>query len=156
MGLTLNGIAQGYLTDRVVGMLRAAGVQRTLVDMGESRVLGSHPNGRPWQVGIADPDEPKTIGDILAVTDQAVATSGGYGFRFDAARRFNHLLDPATGSSAQAYKSVTAVMPAATAADALSTAFSLMPAERIESALRALGGGRVLLRTASGRHDISI
>lgn len=156
LGLTLNGIAQGYVTDRVIDMLRAAGVERTLVDMGESRALGSHPDGRPWQVGVADPDDPKTVGETLSIINQAVATSGGYGFCFDVGARFNHLLDPVTGRSAGAYKSVTVVMPSATAADALSTAFSLMPADRIESALRALGGGRALLRTAAGRRDISV
>ena len=36
MGLTLNGIAQGYVTDRVVGILRAEGIDTRLVDMGEA------------------------------------------------------------------------------------------------------------------------
>ena len=46
MGLTLNGIAQGYATDRVVALLRAEGIERSLVDMGESRALGSPPRRR--------------------------------------------------------------------------------------------------------------
>ena len=153
-GLTLNGAAQGFVTDRVVAVLRAGGIERSLVDMGESRALGTHPEGRPWQVAIADPDEPDGAGETLAITDQAVATSGGYGFRFDAAGRFNHLFDPATGRSADAYKSVTVVMPTATAADALSTAFSLMPVVRIKTALRTLGNGRVIIQTTGGRRSI--
>ena len=56
MGLTLNGIAQGYVTDRVVGILRAGGIASSLVDMGEPRAVGSRPSGGPWRVGIADPD----------------------------------------------------------------------------------------------------
>ena len=43
MGLTLNGIAQGYVTDRVVGILRAGGIASSLVDMGEPRAVGSRP-----------------------------------------------------------------------------------------------------------------
>lgn len=155
-GLTLNGIAQGYVTDRVVDLLRAGGVERTLVDMGESRVLGTRPDGQPWEIGIANPDEPNAVGDVLALADQAVSTSGGYGFRFDAAGRFNHLFDPGTGHSADGYKSVTVIMPTATAADALSTAFSLMPVARIERTLGAIRGGRVLLLTASGRRSIFV
>jgi thiamine biosynthesis lipoprotein len=70
--------------------------------------------------------------------DRAVSTSGGYGFRFDAAGRFNHLFDPRTGGCADLYRSVTTVSCTATAADALSTAFSLMPEQRIRSLLPLL------------------
>ncbi len=46
MALTLNGVAQGYITDRVVDLLREAGLDSCLVDMGEIRTLG-RPSG--WQ-----------------------------------------------------------------------------------------------------------
>ncbi|MBM6583397.1 FAD:protein FMN transferase [Microvirga sp. BT689] len=150
MGLTLNGIAQGYVTDRVVGILRAGGIDSSLVDMGEPRAMGSHPSGRPWRVGITDPLDPARIGETLNVVGQAVATSGAYGFRFDPRGRFNHLLDPRTGASAHLYRSVTTVMPSATAADALSTAFSLMPVAAIARTLRQLGEGQVRLTTETG------
>jgi FAD:protein FMN transferase len=150
MALTLNGIAQGYITDRVVELLRAGGIEHSLVDMGESRAIGSHPDGRPWEAGISDPDNPTRIVETVSLVDQAAATSGGYGFRFDAQGRFNHLLDPKTGESAKRYKSVTVVMPTATAADALSTAFSLLPAESIGKVLKKCGEGRVLLITPDG------
>lgn len=150
MGLTLNGIAQGYVTDRVVDILRAGGIGSSLVDMGEPRAVGSRPSGEPWRVGIADPDASARIGETLNVIDQAVSTSGAYGFRFDVAGRFNHLLDPRTGASARLYRSVTTVMPSAMAADALSTAFSLMPVAAIARTLRHLGEGQVRLTTETG------
>jgi len=151
MGLTLNGIAQGYATDRVVDILRAGGIESSLVDMGEPRAMGSRPSGEPWRVGIADPDDPERIGETLDAVDQAVATSGAYGFRFDREGRFNHLLDPRTGRSAHRYRSVTAVMPTAAAADALSTAFSLLSPEDIRQVVRRLGEGQVHVLTASGK-----
>ena len=150
MQLTLNGIAQGYATDRVVDVLRAGGIESSLVDMGEPRALGCRPSGEPWRFGIADPDHPEQIGDALEAADRAVATSGGYGFRFDRDGRFNHLLDPRTGRSAELYRSVTAVMPTATVADALSTAFTLMPHADIAQVLRSVGVGQVRLVTAQG------
>lgn len=150
MGLTLNGIVQGYVTDRVVDILRAGGIGSSLVDMGEPRAMDSRPSGGPWRVGIADPLHPDRIGETLNVVDQAVATSGAYGFRFDVAGRFNHLLDPRTGASARLYRSVTTVMPSAMAADALSTAFSLMPVAAIARTLRHLGEGQVRLTTETG------
>ncbi len=150
MGLTLNGIAQGYVTDRVVDILRAGGIESSLVDMGEPRGIGSRSSGEAWRVGIADPDRPEAVHHTLDVIDQAVATSGSYGFRFDSEGRFNHLLDPRTGTSAHRYRSVTTVMPTAAVADALSTAFSLLPPDDIRQVVQRLGGGRVHLLTASG------
>jgi FAD:protein FMN transferase len=154
MSLTLNGIAQGYATDSVVAILRAAGIERSLVDMGESRAVGARDEGVPWRIGVADPDAPDRVGETLDVIDKAVATSGAYGFRFDADGRFNHLLDPKSGESARLYKSVTVIASTATAADGLSTAFSLMPREGIERALRTLRDGQVRLMTALGERIV--
>ncbi len=151
MALTLNGIAQGYLTDRVVAILRAEGIDHSLVDMGESRALGSRPDGRPWAVAILDPDGSIPAGERFGLVDQAVATSGAYGFQFDAQGRFNHLLDPQTGACANRYRSVTVVMPTATAADALSTAFSLMPVERIEHILTSMRVGTAYVTGHDGQ-----
>ncbi|WP_244607301.1 FAD:protein FMN transferase [Bosea sp. CS1GBMeth4] len=150
MALTLNGIAQGWATDRVVALLRREGVVSSLVDMGESRALGARPDGTPWRIGIADPDRPDRVASTLDAVDEAVATSGAYGFRFDPAGRFNHLFDPRAGTCAHVHESVTVVMPTATAADALSTAFSLMVPADIERTLRRLGDGRAGIVSASG------
>ena len=125
--ITLNGIAQGYATDRVVERLRQAGLSTTLVNMGEIRAIGSRPEGTPWRVGLADPVRPGVLTETVDLVDRAVATSAGAGFRFDSAGRFTHLFDPATGRSPQRYRSVSVMAPTATEADALSTAFSLTP-----------------------------
>ena len=129
--ITLNGIAQGYATDRVVDRLRGAGLSTTLVNMGEIRAIGARPEGTPWRVGLADPDRPGALTETIDLVDRAVATSAGAGFRFDTKGRFTHLFDPATGRSPSLYSTVSVIAPTATEADALSTAFSLMPATRI-------------------------
>src|SRR5262249_55612398 len=131
----LNGIAQGFATDRVVEKLRKAGLTTTLVDMGEIRAIGSRPGGAPWRVGLADPDMPGAITETIDLIDRAVATTAGAGFRFDAAGRFTHLFDPRTGRSPNLYQTISVVAPSATEADALSTAFSLMDGRRIRDVL---------------------
>ncbi len=125
--ITLNGIAQGYATDRVVETLRRAGLSTTLVNMGEIRAIGARPDGRPWRVGLADPDRPGALTETVDLVDRAVATTAGAGFRFDATGRFTHLFDPVTGRSPSRYRTVSVIAPTATDADALSTASSLMP-----------------------------
>jgi FAD:protein FMN transferase len=141
MGLTLNGIAQGYVTDRVVDVLRANGIERSLVDMGETRALGAHPEGRSWKVAIADPAEPGQVLRTAEIVNQALATSAGNAFQFDATGRFNHIFDPRTGASARLHRSASVVMPTATAADALSTAFSLMSVNAAKEVLAKVHGG---------------
>ncbi|MGJ5009611.1 FAD:protein FMN transferase [Bradyrhizobium oligotrophicum] len=150
MALTLNGIAQGYVTDRIVELLRGEGVQHSLVDMGEARAIGARPDARPWEVGIADPDNPDRIAAMLPIIDRAVSTSGAYGLRFDPQGRFNHLFDPHSGGCAQRYRSVTTVAGNATAADALSTAFSLMSEPEIRALLPRTEIERVHLIDAAG------
>jgi thiamine biosynthesis lipoprotein len=139
MAITLNGIAQGYITDRVAELLRANGVGHTLVEIDETRALDDHPSGRPWTVGIKDPRDQAGILETLPLDNQAIGTSGGYGTQFDAAGRFNHIFDPSTGGCADRYLSVTVMTPTATHADALSTAFSLLPLERCGAVLKELG-----------------
>jgi FAD:protein FMN transferase len=141
MALTLNGIAQGYITDRVAELLLSSGIAQALVDMGETRALGERPSGEAWRIGLEDPSAPERIAETLEIRNLAVASSGGYGTRFDAAGRFNHIFDPESGLTSSRYLGVSVVAPLATTADALSTAFSLMPLERTEPIVRRLGIG---------------
>ena len=146
MSLTLNGIAQGYITDRIVDLLRAGGIESSLVDMGEIRALGARPDAAPWRVGLAGPAAGAALSpDTLEIVDKAVATSSPDGFRFDPAGRFGHLLDPRTGSSSARWRNVTVVAPDAATADALSTSFSLMDEGAIEKVTGALRGVRAHL-----------
>ncbi|MGJ4930474.1 FAD:protein FMN transferase [Bradyrhizobium sp. HKCCYLS2038] len=150
MAITLNGIAQGYVTDRIVDLLRSRGVQQSLVDMGEARAIGTRPDGLPWEIAIDDPQTPGRTAAMLPIIDLAVSTSGAYGLRFDAAGRFNHLFDPHSGRCAGRYGSVSTVARDATTADALSTAFSLMAEAEIRALLPRTELQRVHLIDAHG------
>jgi FAD:protein FMN transferase len=129
MGLTLNGIAQGYVTDRVAAILRDHGCRHVLADMGcsELRASGHHADGRPWRVGLADPRRPETFAFTLDLCDRALCTSGGYGTKFEPTGRFHHLFDPSTGTSANHFIAVSVFAPSAMIADALSTALYTAP-----------------------------
>jgi thiamine biosynthesis lipoprotein len=139
MAVTLNGIAQGYITDRVADLLRAEDMDHVLIDLGEARALGTHPDGRPWRIGLADPADPDRIAAHVPLTDLALATSGGYGTRFEASGRHNHLIDPRTGRSAPAWRSISVLARDATTADAASTALSFLDDGEIGPALARLG-----------------
>jgi FAD:protein FMN transferase len=152
MGLTLNGIAQGYVTDRVSEILRDHGCDRILLDMGcsELRASGSSVDGRPWRVGLADPREPETLALTLDLCDRALCTSGGYGTKFEPSGRFHHLFDPATGGSAHHYIAVSVFAASAMVADALSTALYTTPPERGARLLGQFPGVSALVTRADG------
>ncbi|WP_114394118.1 FAD:protein FMN transferase [Oleisolibacter albus] len=149
MAVTLNGIAQGYITDRVTEILRRAGMTDVLVDMGEIRASGRRPDGRPWQIGLRAPVG-GGIGTTLALVDRSVATSGAEGTRFDPAGRFSHLLDPASGRAAPRWTQVTVLAPTATQADALSTALSLLDEPQARRLVDAMPGVGARLTAADG------
>ena len=137
MALTLNGIAQGYITDRVAALLQDAGMVDVLLDIGEVRALGRHPDGRPWRVGLRRAAQPETIARTVTLTDRAVATSAGIASPFDASGRHHHLFDPATGRPAPGAGQVSVIAPRATMADALSTALAVSsPARALTYAAR--------------------
>lgn len=151
MAVTLNGIAQGYITDRVADLLRARGYTNVLVEMGEIRVLGPTPGEPPWSVAVAAP--PGAVADPLSLSlrDGAVASSAGAATAFDPAARFHHLFAPDTGHSADTFAAVTVVAPSATVADALSTALYVAPSARIPAILHAFPEARAILTLPSGR-----
>ena len=113
--ITLNGIAQGYITDRVAGLLRQMGWRDVLVDLGEIRALP----GRKWPVRLAANRLQTTI------SDQAIATSAGSGSPLNSNGDWHHLIDPRTGMSPNHVKAATVVARDAVTADALSTALAV-------------------------------
>lgn len=148
MALTLNGIAQGYITDRVCDLLRREGAGHTMVDMGELRALDTRPDGSAWRVGLENAR--REIKHTVEIASQAVATSAGAGTTFDASGRFTHLFDPKTGSARPTWSSLSVIARTATVADGLSTAFSMLPAESIRRIASRLHGVEVYVSEADG------
>ena len=147
MSATLNGIAQGYITDRIADLLRNEGFEHVVVELGETRVLGDHPDGRPWRVGLRDQDG--NTDRMIELVDGAMAMSGGYGTVFDPSGRNHHLFDPATGRSADRLLDVVISAQRATDADALATAIFVAGETRAASILANYAGASAILT----RHD---
>ena len=135
MGLTLNGIAQGHITDRIVALLGAGGVDSSLVDIGEVRAIGAKPDGTPWKVGISENQSDTDIDHSVSVINKAVATSSSNGLHFDQTRHWGHIISPQGVPTVQRYRIMTVIAPDATRADALSTAFTLMETAAIRKVL---------------------
>lgn len=136
MGITLNGIAQGYITDRVRDMLRGFGFSNVLIDLGEPMALGWRPGGGAWRIGLTHGVEKTVPRRYLEISNGAVATSCGAGTQFTTDGTFHHLFDPRYGAPANRHRAMTVSAPDATTADALSTAFFFMADEKIRAVIR--------------------
>jgi len=127
--LTLNGIAQGYIADKIAAMFRANGVENVLVNTGEIMALGGAPDGRDWPVNLRN-----RPGEQVPLRNLAIATSAPLGTTFDQSGRVGHIIDPRTGNPAGRWPQISVVARTAALADGFSTAFCLMDKDEIVAA----------------------
>lgn len=143
MALTLNGIAQGYIADRVAMMLRREGLDEVMIDTGELHALGGHPGGGAWPVTLQAPDG--EVPGRTGLSDAALATSSPLGMRMGGTGP-GHILNPASGQPTQArWRLVSVTGPSAALADALSTALCVMEDRGAMDAALAAFPGMTLL-----------
>ncbi|NBB47033.1 FAD:protein FMN transferase [Rhizobium sp. CRIBSB] len=142
MALTLNGIGQGYVADRVAALLEAEDLMDILIETGEFRALGGMPNGADWPIHLQ-------AGGLVGLRQRALATSSPLGTTFDAAGRLGHILNPLSGKPVSTmWRAVSISAPAAAVADALSTASCLLEdASQVELLVREFPGARLELAT---------
>lgn len=128
--LTFDGIAKGLIVDSVCNLLRrAAGITGATVNIGgDLRIVGDM---KEPQLAIADPKEPVKPLVKLRLADRALATSGNYfrGFEIQG-KHYSHIVDPRTAHPVDHVLSASVLADDLAKADALATAFSVLPVER--------------------------
>jgi len=151
MGLTLDGIAKGYVVDRMAAVLGRRGIHRWLIDAGgDIRASGLKEDDRPWRIGIQDPGKSGDYPALVNLSDGAIATSGAYENYYDMQRRTHHIVDSATGRSPLSLTSATVKAPTAMMADALATAVFVMPPSAALTLIDTLPDCACLLLDAEG------
>jgi thiamine biosynthesis lipoprotein len=117
-GYDPSGYVKGWAAGRASSLLRAAGFDSNVVNAGGDicaagdEIPGS---GSGWPIGIINPHSTSEVIKVVALRDQAMATSGRY-------ERGAHVIDPATGRAAMSVDSATVVGPDAGIADAAASA----------------------------------
>jgi thiamine biosynthesis lipoprotein len=164
--LDLSSVAKGYAVDCLARRLEALGVRHYLAEAGgELRGAGVKADGQPWWIELEGvPDAPAGASatspvaqSIVALHGLAVATSGDYRrYYHHAQRRASHTLDPRTGFPiASDVASVTVLAPTCMAADALSTALTVMGVDAGLAFAEARGlAARFLLRRDGGLRQV--
>lgn len=137
--ITLNGIAQGFATDRVRHVLAGHGMKRALVNIGEFGALGG-----PWRLGVSDPEH--GVVGTLSLTDGAIATSSPGALVLGDAQ--SHIFHPFGG--APRWSTVAVEAANAALADGLSTGLCLADIQVARKIVRHPDVRRIVLVDSQG------
>ena len=157
MKVNLGGIAKGYAIDLATEAIKAAGGDGAMVDVGgDIRCFGLPSNGKKtWVIGLQNPVQAGTgLGDgevilKLKLLDSAVTTSGDYRrFVTINGKKYSHIIDPATASSAKKSTSVTIIAASAIDADALATAVSVLGTEKGIALIESIANTEAIIMPA--------
>lgn len=152
MGMTLDGIAKGYIVDRASELLERLGVPNHLINAGgDILTRGARADGKAWSVAIEDPDKQGNYPDVIRMRDGAVATSGNYEVYFDREKMVHHIVNPGSGRSPRLHASVSVRARTAMDADALATGVFVMDPARGLRLIESLSDCDTLLIERSGK-----
>ena len=152
MRIDLGGFAKGHAVDNAAAILRRRGITNAIVAAGgDSRVIGDR-RGRPWSVAIRDPRREGEAVAVLPLEDCSISTSGDYERFFERdGERCHHIVDPATGRSPAAVRSVTVLGPDGLSCEALSKCVFVLGVERGLALVDSFDGIDAVIVDAEGR-----
>jgi thiamine biosynthesis lipoprotein len=127
VSVDLGGIAKGWALDRMLPLLRERGIDRALLDFGQSSLwaLGAPPGAAGWRLLARGPGD-APLG-VLTLSDQALSVSGSLGQWVEiGGRRYGHVLDPRSGRPLERRRQALVVTRDAALAEALSKALLIL------------------------------
>jgi len=128
MRIGFGGIGKGYAAEMAKKVMKEKGIESGIVNAsGDMTTWGFQPDGKPWTIGIADPNSKERIFSYMNITDMSVATSGNYEkYILIGGQKYSHTINPKTGLPIRGIKSVTIITPNAEVADAIATPVMIM------------------------------
>lgn len=142
--IDLGAIAKGYIADNMRQILIDNGVESAIINLGGNvMLLGSHPDGSDFIVGIQEPfASDGTALTSVKASDISIVTSGTYQRYYEIdGRLYHHILDTKTGYPADTgLNSVTIIGTSSVDCDALSTACFLMGYDEASEYIESLEG----------------
>lgn len=148
MRIGFGGIGKGYAAEMARKILIRNGVESGIINAsGDLTTWGFQPNGKPWTIGIANPDMPSSAFSYMEISNRAVATSGNYEkYILIDGKKYSHTIDPKTGLPITGIKSVTVISGNAEFADAMATPIAVM----------GINAGLFMINQIPGLHCIII
>jgi len=129
MELDLGGVVKEYAADSSVKMARQMGIKHGLINLGgDFAVIGPHPDGQPWTVGIANPNARRSMMAKIDLSQGGLASSGDYERYFEVeGERYSHILNPKTGWPSKGLRAVSVAGNLCIVAGSIATIAMLKP-----------------------------
>lgn len=144
MQLDAGAVAKGYAAHKICENLREHGVTSALINLGGNvQTIGTKPDGKPWRIGVQNPDTESKTAYLHAVKlqDMAMVTSGSYQRFYEVdGKRYHHIIDPDTLMPKDTFAGVSILCRDGMMADALSTAVFNMELEEGQELIESLEG----------------
>lgn len=150
IGITLDGIAKGFIIDEAAQLLKSTGYLNVLVEVGGDLYASGKKEDRDWSVGVKAPAANGVV-TRFNLANRAAATSGDYQQAFTPDRQLHHILDPRTGCSPLEISSATIIASSALEADALATAAIVLGSSEATKLIESLDGFEAYLIAKSGK-----
>lgn len=103
MSLDVGAIAKGYATKRLAETLEEAGVTSALLSLGGNvETIGTKADGKPWRVGVQNPDTSaaQSYLKVVNLNDSCLVTSGTYQRYYEVdGVRYHHIINPDTADA---------------------------------------------------------
>lgn len=123
---------KGYAISKAKEVLKADGVDSAFITFISSMdLIGTKPEGKPWKIGLQNPENPSEMLGIVPLKNKAMGVSGDYQTYVEIdGKMYHHILDKDTGYPVEDKKMVVVLCDNAFDADLLSTTFFLMPIDK--------------------------
>jgi len=151
MKLDLGGIAKGYALDRMLPLLERYGIERALLNFGQSSswAVGAPAGSAGWRLLVRGPGGDFT--GLITLRDQALSVSGSQGQWVEiGGRRYGHIIDPRSGEPLMRARQALVVSNSASLAEALSLALIVLDVDTGLALVAAQPGCEGLLIEGGG------
>ncbi len=133
MEIDFGGIVKEYAADRAAALCESMSMSHGMINLGgDIKIIGSHTDLSPWQIGIRDPRDKHVVSSVVPLHSGAMASSGDYERCIDIeGKRYGHILNPKTGWPVQFFASITVISDFCVLAGSASTIAMLKEKEGV-------------------------
>lgn len=138
---------KGYAVERGKETLEKEGIKSGFVSaLSSISTIGVKPDGTPWRIGVQDPTSPEEFLGIVELNGESMGVSGDYQTYVEIdGKRYHHIIDKETGYPVTDKKMVVIISDNGLDTDLLSTAFFVMPTEKVLDYAKNKKGMKVLI-----------
>ncbi len=142
MELDFGGCVKEYAADSAAKVALEQGISAGVIELGgDVRIIGPHPNGEAWDMGIRTPRQAHNpVLTRVGLSEGALASSGDYE-RYTVVNdvRYCHILNPKTGWPVTPPASVSVIAPSCIVAGSVCTIAMLMGEDDCVAWLESVG-----------------